>query len=518
MCIRRVLTAMSADWRCLPEIESATKIAAVGLQGRVLDSGRRLAALFGIGAALLLGGCAVKPEPAQTPFQLPAAFAAAPGAAYSSQDLWWQDFNDRQLNAFVEAALEKNPGLGQALARTRIAEAQARLSRADQLPQLGLGLGSARQRQNMPDLMTGETAPVLSTNHNLSLDVSWELDLWGRLSALSAAARSDYLASTEQLRAVRQSVAAQAVQLYFEIVHAQAQVGLSERTVKALAEMSRQINNRVDIGIASPADGALARANLGSAQAGLEQRIEALERTLRQLQILTGEYPTGLVATPTQLPLVPPAPAAGVPAELLARRPDVRAAELALLSAGYQLGAAERSFLPSLSLTGSAGYSGAEFSELFNSGNFIWSIAGRALQPVFQGGRLVAQVDLYQGRRDESLEAYAETALNALAEVESALAVDSTLTRREGALESSASAAEEAVSVSFNRYQQGIDPFLNVLESQQRALDGRSAQISARLARIENRIALHLALGGGFEGGAAPNPAAAAPANPSTGR
>lgn len=468
-------------------------------------------------SALLLFGCAgVKPEAAYTPFALPASFSAAPAQQGDrAQEHWWQDFNDPQLDSFVEAALQGNPGLGQALARTRIAEAQARLSRADRLPQIGLGLGSTRQRQGMPNPISGETEPVLSTTHNLALDVSWELDLWGRLAAQSAAARSDYLASTEQLRALRQSVAAQAVQLYFEIVHAQAQVDLSQRTVEALAEMSRQIDNRVNVGIASPADGALARANLGSAQAGLQQRREALERTLRQLQTLTGAYPDGQLSTAGQLPTVPAAPAAGVPADLLARRPDVRAAELALQSAGYQLGAAQRSFLPSLSLTGSAGYAGPEFSELLNGSNLIWSIGGRVLQPVFQGGRLVAQVDLSAGRRDEALQAYAETALTALSEVESALAVDSLLTTREAALERSAGAAEEAVNVSFNRYQQGIDPFLNVLESQQRALDGRSAQISARLARIENRIALHLALGGGFQGDA---PAGVTPATPSTGR
>lgn len=480
---------------------------------RFVRRGAQRALLPLLGLALIVsGGCAVKPEPAHTPFRLPAAFVASTQASYTPQELWWQDFADPQLNAFVESALQANPALGQALARARIAEAQARIRRADQLPQVGLGLGSARQRQNLPDL-TGETAPVISTNHHLALDISWELDLWGRLAALSESARADYLASAEQLRALRQSVAAQAVQLYYEVVHAQAQVSLSQRTVKALAEMSRQINNRVNVGIASPADGALARANLESARAGLTQRAEALERNLRQLQILMGEYPSGAVASAATLPAVPAAPAAGVPAELLARRPDVRAAELALLSAGYQLGAAQRSFLPSFSLTGSAGYAGPQFSELLNGSNFIWSIAGRALQPVFQGGRLVAQVDVSEGRRDEALDAYAETALGALSEVETALAVDQQLTRRETASENAASAAEEAVTVSFNRYQQGIDPFLNVLESQQRALDGRSAQISARLARIQNRVALHLALGGGFE-----SSPPAAPVTPSTGR
>lgn len=452
-----------------------------------------------VGAAFLLSGCAsVRPEPLQASFQLPAQFSASASEDYVPVDFWWQTFGDAQLNEFVETALEKSPALAQSLARARMAEAQARLNRADQLPQIGLGLGTTRQRQNLADPM-GQEVAVISTNHNAALDISWEMDLWGRLAALSASARTDYLASIEQLRALRQSIAAQATELYFEIVHANAQVELSRRTVEALEEMARQINNRVAIGIASPTDGMLADANLESARGGLEQRVEVLERSVRQLQILAGDYPSGSLHSAAELPDVPAAPAAGVPADLLARRPDVRAAELSLLSAGYQLGAAERSFLPSFSLTGSAGFSAATLSELFNSGNFIWSIAGRALQPVFQGGRLVAQVDIADGGRDEALGAYAETALAALAEVESALAVDALMMRREMALDASAKAAEEAVQVSFNRYLQGIDPFLNVLESQQRALDGRSAQITARHARIENRIALHLALGGGFE-------------------
>lgn len=467
----------------------------MGLTRPVLIASRPLL----LASVILIGACAsVQPEPAQVPFSLPAGFVAADQAGYSPVDFWWRDFGDAQLNAFVTTALEKNPGLAQALARTRMAEAQARLNRADQLPQVGLGAGAARQRQNMPDL-TGESAPVISNNYDVSVDVSWELDLWGRLAALSASARADYLASTEQLRGARQSVAAQAVQLYFQIVHAHAQVELSERTVTALDEMARQINNRVAIGITSPADGMLADANLQSARAGLEQRRESLQRSLRQLQVLMGEYPSGDVETAQVLPPVPAVPASGVPSELLARRPDVRAAELSLLSAGYQLGAAERSFLPSLSLTGSAGYGASQFAELFNGGSLIWSIAGRALQPVFQGGRLVAQVDIAESQRDEVLNAYAETALTALSEVESALVVDSLLSNREAALDASASSAEDAVTVSLNRYRQGIDPFLNVLESQQRALDGRSAQITARHARLENRIALYLALGGGFE-------------------
>lgn len=476
-----------------------------------------------LGSALLGACMSVKPEPAQLSFDIPETFVTPITEQQAAAEQWWQGFGDDQLNNFVTTALERNPALIQAIARTRIAEAQARLNRADQLPQAAVGVGATRQRQKlmgMPGMGAGiggetgtdmETAldegadnpiaadAILFNNYNATLDISWELDLWGRLSAMSASTRANYLASHEQLRAMRQSVAAQVVQIYFEIVHARAQLDLSQRTVTALAEMARQINNRVNVGIASPADGMLANANLASANAGLEQRREALERSLRQLDVMMGEYPAGALQTAEFLPDVPAAPAAGVPAELLARRPDVRAAELGLLSAGYQLGAAQRSFLPALSLNGSFGYAGYQWSDLFNSSNQIWSIAGQVLQPIFQGGRLTAQVDIAAGQRDEALHAYAEMALQAMAEVESALVVESLLVRREAALETAASAAEDAVQVSLNRYLQGIDPFLNVLESQQRALDGRSAHITAQHARLENRIALHLALGGGFE-------------------
>lgn len=450
---------------------------------------------------LVLSACAVTPPEHPPPaVPLPAQFAAAPAGASPASERWWEAFGDAQLDAFVQDALVRNPGIGQAVARARIAQAQARVAGADRLPQVGLGLNSSRQRQGLPALLPGaeEGGHTTVNQHALSLDVSWELDLWGRLGALTTAARAEALAAQAQLRGVRQAIAAETARLYLTIVEARSQVDLSTRTVRALTEMSRQINNRVQAGIAPPSDGMLAEANLESARAGLEQRQEALARALRQLEILMGDYPAATLVTADTLPAVPGLPAAGVPAELLARRPDVLAADWSLQAAGYRLGAAQRSFLPSITLSGSGGSAAGDLADLFRSGNVVWSIAGSILQPIFQGGRLRAQVEVSGAQRDEALHAYAETALTALAEVETALAVDAYLTRRETALARSADSAEEAVRVSFNRYLQGIDPFLNVLESQQRALDGRSAHIAARLARLDNRIDLHLALGGGF--------------------
>src|SRR5690606_28086121 len=221
----------------------------------------------------LLGACSVAPpaEP-QLPFDLPDRFDSSLVEPFQPTERWWTEFEDPLLESFVDTALVRNPGVAQALARASVAEARVRLNRGERLPQAGIGFTSARQRQNMGSMagplgeFVDDELSFISNNHNASLDVSWELDLWGRLAAASSAAQAEFLASAEQLRGARQSVAAQVVQLYYDVVHARAQEELSARTVDTLAEMARQISNRVDVGIASPTDAMLAEANLGSAR------------------------------------------------------------------------------------------------------------------------------------------------------------------------------------------------------------------------------------------------------------
>ncbi|HLV06532.1 MAG TPA: efflux transporter outer membrane subunit [Croceibacterium sp.] len=441
---------------------------------------------------------------------LPPRFLAAPAGTGPIAEQWWTRFGDPRLDQLVNEAVLENTSVAQAVARVRIAQAQARIAGADLLPQVSGGLTARRQRQpasgvaglgQLPGLPDGAEAPdaFTITNYAATVDVNWELDLWGRISAQNAAARADFLASTENLRAVRQSIAAQAVRMYFTVVEARAQVELAERTVETVGEVARQINNRANVGIATPSDRLLANANLDQARSLLEQRREALATLTRQFEVLLRDYPAGSIATAETLPEVPPPPSTGIPSEILLRRPDIAAAERSLQAAGFRLTAGQRSFLPNLSLTGSAGLASSDLGDLLDGGSFIWSIAGALLQPIFQGGRLRAQVQALEGRREEAVEVYAETVLNALLEVETALAVERYLAQRELALDSAASAAEGAVQIAFNRYREGIDPLLTVLESQQRALDSRSAYIAARRARLDNRINLHLALGGGFE-------------------
>ncbi|WP_169715711.1 efflux transporter outer membrane subunit [Sphingomonas mucosissima] len=457
---------------------------------------------------LMIGGCATKSQPQLAlGFGLPAAFGGAATTA-APVDGWWRQFGDARLSAFVDQAVSTNPRVGQAIGQFRQANAQARIARADRLPEVNGNFTASRQRFNLAgaapvDDLQSEGLELPSgfvfNSFQLTADVSWELDLWGRISSQTAAARAEYLASAENLRAVRQSIAAEATRLYFTVAEARSQVALGEQTVESVGEVTRQLRNRADAGIASPSDRQLADANLASAVANLAQRRETLDRTTRQLEVLLREYPGGTLETASFLPKLPPLPGAGLPADLLARRPDVAAAELALHAAGFRLNAAQRSFFPGLSLNANVGTTGNSIERLFGANSLLWSIAGSIVQPIFQGGRLRAQVAAAEGVKAEAIESYAEVALNALTEVEGALAADRFLAAREQALLEAATAAEGASRVAFNRYREGIDPFIAVLESQQQALDSRAAALTARRTRLENRVALHLALGGGFD-------------------
>ncbi|MGB0847949.1 MAG: efflux transporter outer membrane subunit [Thiolinea sp.] len=449
---------------------------------------------------------AVKTTPAMLKQTLPANWTATPVNQLTPGEVvsgnWWTGFGDVHLNRLVARAAGHNYQIAQSKAQSAQARAQAIIAGAGRLPTVSAGLNTSRTRQE-----AGAAGFLTNQSHQLSLlNVAWEADLWGRLRAQSAAANASYLASNDALRAVRQAVAAQTAKAYFAVVESRQQRALSQRTLQVIAETARQVGNRADVGIASPADKYLSIANRDSAKAGLAAYQEAVNRATRQLQLLTGSYPDGQVVTANALVNTPALPKAGLPAGLLARRPDVLAAERKLRASGFNLSAAERSLLPTISLSSGLGTASTGLRNLLN-GNFgFWNLAGTLLQPIFQGGRLQANVRLNEARQQEAAHAYAQTALTALSEVETALSVRADISRRQAALCSAANAAKAAERIAFNRYREGIEPFLTVLESQQRTLNAASACITARRAGLENYIDLQLALGGGFEAQTRPLP------------
>lgn len=419
---------------------------------------------------------------------------------------WWTTFNDPDLSAAIIETITNNHDLKTAAARIQIAEADARITGASLYPlaQTELKGSEAKQVLSTNPLfgagLAGSNSPIsfTSNTYGVSLAISWELDVWGRIRSGVSAAIGNIQAQQSEYRAAALSLAAQTAKAWFAATEAQLQLNLANETVESFRKTARQASNRVDAGVQSPTDKHLTAANLASAEALAQQRTETLKRAVRQLEILLGRYPAGQIKNTSVLPVVPPIPKVGLPSELLARRPDLVAAERRLAAADKRADAAKAELLPRLALTGSVGTTGRELRNLLDGNYLVWTIAGNLVQPIFQGGRLIAQIDIAQGRVKEAAESYAQKALNAFAEVEIVLTVDDNLRLREAAQKRTAESAQQAARVAENRYGQGIDTLLAVLEGQRRRLDASSALISAHRQRLVNRVDLYLALGGGF--------------------
>jgi len=419
--------------------------------------------------AALLTGCVAAPERRQPDAGIkpPTSWAAAEADSDAPRDEWWKDLNDPLLPALIDLAIERNWNLQTAAARVQRAAAQARIAGADLKPTVNSSLSRLRQKQNFAGSSIGEilglppgTVPSFTTTSTgLSLDTSWEVDLWGRLRA-----------------GAKLSLAGQTAKTWFAVTEAQQQVQLAGDSAESFRTVAEQ----------------------------LAARREQLDRAMRQLEILLGRYPGGSLLEnfkPGNLPLLPGAVPAGLPAELIARRPDLVAAERRLAAADQMLVQARRSLYPRLNLTGSAGYATKEFSDLLDGDFGVWSLVAGIAQPIFQGGRLRAGVDAAEATSHEALAGYANAVLRAYAEVESALAAERHLIEREIHLANSAEQLVAARRLAEERYRSGLGDYLTVLESQTRALTAQIELINARRSLLDNRIDLHMALGGGFEEG-----------------
>jgi NodT family efflux transporter outer membrane factor (OMF) lipoprotein len=467
-------------------------------------------------AGLVLGwtlaGCVASPEVDHPALEIeaPETWTAAEGLAGEPITLagtleadWWEDFGDPGLSEAVRLALERNFDLRAASARVDRAAAEARIAGSDLMPTLGGGLDYARQRRNFIGFpIPGGDEEVLSntsTNWGLSLDTTWEIDLWGRIRAGTEAALADVEATEADYRAAALSIAGQTAKVWFAAAAAQLQIRLAEATVESFRTSYRQVRSRYESGVRSPLDVRLALSNLEDAEALLQLRREELDAAIRQLEVLLGRYPARRARFPEFLPAVPPEIPAGLPTELVTRRPDLAAAERRLAAADSRIREARRSLYPRLSLTASGGTASEEFTDLLDKDFRVWSILANLTQPIFQGGRLRAGVTRAEALAAEGFALYAASVLNAYAEVELALATEQFIAERIGHLDRATAQSKAAQELAEDRYRSGLEDYVTVLESQRRALTNEATLIDARRRRLDNRIDLYLALGGGFE-------------------
>jgi NodT family efflux transporter outer membrane factor (OMF) lipoprotein len=462
----------------------------------------RLVLLLAVAAPTL--ACVKAPPPSPTPDVVaPRAWTAPvePGSSLPTDAEWWRDFGDPGLTASVEAALAGNRDLRAAAARVERAAAQARIAGADLKPSAAIGLDGSRRRQNfigLPIPGSGGILSTTSTSLGVSLDVAWEPDLWGRLRAGARAALADLQASEADLAGARLSLAGQAAKTYVAVAEATGQLDLARRTAEARRASFEQIERRYRSGLRGSLDVRLARSDLANANALVRLRERQRDALQRQFAVLLGLYPETGGTDRDGLPAMPSAVPAGLPADLIARRPDLVAAERRLAAADQRLVASRRALYPRLTLTASGGTVSDRLGDLLDGDFRVWSLLGGLTQPLFQGGRLRAGVDAAEATRVEAIEAYAATALAAYAEVETALAADVHLAGRIEDLEDAVHQVDRALRLAEDRYERGLEPYVTVLESRSRLLAAETQYLAARRERLENRIDLYLALGGGF--------------------
>ncbi|MCB1226078.1 MAG: TolC family protein, partial [Verrucomicrobiales bacterium] len=299
----------------------------------------------------------------------------------------------------------------------------------------------------------------------------------------------------------RAALAAQVARTWFVAVEARRQVDLAQEAETLFQDTADAVRDRFERGQdqGQAAQLRLAETDVATARAARLERQQVLESTVRQLEVLLGRHPGGKMEVPSQLAALPRRPPAGLPSELLLRRPDVVAAERRFAASGRRLLEARRALFPQISLTGGTGTSSGDLADLLDSQFGVWNLAGNLAQPILTGGRLRGEVKVRDAKEKELLESLQQTVLDAFGEVETALAVDPLLAQRQAALQQALELAEQANEAAREEFAGGTGDLLTVFSAQNRLIQLRSQAVTLQRLRLENRINLHLALGGDFE-------------------
>ncbi len=458
-------------------------------------------ALWAAGSALALAACQstpfVAPEvpvPAQWPHQPPAAAPGAPGSLADRP--WAQVFPVPELTTLIDEALLGAGELRIAVERVELARAQYGLQRAAMWPSIDASASAGRQRTPGAD----PAANVISQSATLTLVMpAWEIDLWGKLAARTEAARRDVLASEAAAQGVRISVAAQVSTLYLDLLDLDNQIEITHRTRDSRRQSLRITRARFDEGVSSILDVRQAESLLGSSEQALADLHRRVVQAENALSVLLGRNP-GTIARSTRLEALalPAGATAGLPSELLQRRPDIRAAEEALRGAGANIEAARKAFLPSLSLSTMLGFASPELASLFDSGRYAWSIQPAITWPLFDAGRLQSGVEVAEAQQRILVEQYRSAIRQAFREVSDALVGLEQLARQREAGLGVVVASRERLRISRARYLAGITSYFEVLDAERQLFDSEVGFSQVTRANHQALVQLYLALGGGW--------------------
>jgi outer membrane protein, multidrug efflux system len=470
-------------------------------------------------AAALFAGCTVGPNYRTPQTSVPATFTGAATTQPATQsitaptvpmDAWWRTFNDPMLDQLIEQARLANLDLRLAEARVREARAQRGVVSAGYWPQVDSSANYTRSR-NSKNLSPGGVAVgpggqtgFGGTEQDLwqaGFDAAWEVDVFGGIRRSVEAADAEIAAAIADRNNVLVSLLGETARNYVELRGFQRQVSIAQANAKAQEETLSLTQAKFRAGLVSDLDVARAEAQVASTRATIPSFEAAAQQAVHRLGVLTGKPPEALVSSlgmPHAVPVPPPEISVGLPSDLLRRRPDIRLAERQIAAATARIGVATADLFPRFTLNGSLGLSANKFANWADSNSVFWSLGPGVTWPVFNAGRIRANIRVQNARADQALANYENTVLLSLEEVENALvAFDREQARRRilvGAVESN----RRAVDLSQQLYQRGVSPFLDVLDAQRALFLSQDALSRSDTTVSANAVALFKALGGGW--------------------
>jgi NodT family efflux transporter outer membrane factor (OMF) lipoprotein len=456
-------------------------------------------------ATLLVGGCMVGPTYTKPPLPTTPAYKETDGwkLAQPSDALprgqWWKVFGDPELDALEDEVVFANQNLRIADARLREARAMVRFNRAALFPTIsaGVGLSSVRESANQPFIPSGVNRGS-SGDLLFSLDMSYEIDLWGRVRRTVAAARREAEATAADLETARLSLQAELALDYIELRAADAQQQLLNETVKAFAAALKLTTNRYEGGAAPKSDVAQAQTQLETTQVQATDVAVLRAQFEHAIATLIGKPPADFSLPPRPLATAPPDIPPGLPSQLLERRPDIAAAERRVAEMNEQIGIAKAAYFPTLMLNASVGFEGSSFGNWLNAPSLLWAVGTSLTQTIFDGGRRRATSEAARASYDASVAGYRQTTLTAFQQVEDNLAALRILEQESLQQRRAVESAQLSLQLFTNRYRGGVDNYLQVITAQTTTLTNQRNEIDILRRRLGGSVLLVKALGGGW--------------------
>ena len=452
--------------------------------------------------------------------EVPAGYVAgSPGGEVD--DAWIARFNDKALSKLVDAVEKDNPDIRIAAVRVEKAATNAYLAGAAARPYLDANFAATRRKQNFIGFpvgggggdgaagsvdggsgggSSGVPSGSLFNTFGPSLDVRWEVDLWGRVRAGVSASLAELEAEVANEKALRCSLAAQTAKAYFALKEAEEQVVIAVETRDSFDKtVVTFVDAALERGEQPVFQARLAKTEAATAEANLREREQIRDDAARKLDLLLGRYPKGELSAGAKLPDLPGKPPAGLPSSLLRRRPDLVAAERRVAAADMRIKEANLAVLPQLSLTSSVGTSSEELKNVFDRDFSIYSMGMNVIQPILRGGEIRGNQKLRRLEVEESLANFEKVALVAFQEVENALDAEGHLGGRWKSTKEALELSKEAYDRARDDYAEGNLDALTLLTAQRQWLTLRAREVSLRGLRLANRVDLHLALGGDYK-------------------